>query len=81
MKKTPNVKSSDFHHLIYIKKPSFEVYKWCESQFGARWNPINSRSGRWTAFWAGPRCTLGSEYYQFQFVDEKDAIMFTLKWK
>ena len=76
----PNFKSSDFHHVILIKKPHFKVYKWCEGHFGPRWEAIGNRSGRWTAFWAGPRCHLGRHYYQFLFVDEKDAIMFTLRW-
>lgn len=50
---------------------------WCEQQFGTRWNVIDNRDGSWAMFWAGVDM---AKYYRFCFAEERDALLFTLRW-
>jgi hypothetical protein len=52
--------------------------KWCEAQFGKRWEAIGYRAGTWTVFWAGRESV---DQYRFCFAQEKDMIWFMLKWQ
>jgi len=51
--------------------------RWCAKQFGQRWEVIGHRSGRWSMFWAG-RDNPGK--YRFCFAQERDMLLFILRW-
>ena len=51
--------------------------KWCEQQFGKRWNLLDYPDGSWASFWGG---TANHDQYRFVFVNEEDAVLFSLRW-
>ena len=63
-----------------FKTPSqMQVIKqWCEEAVGARRDTINP-DGIWTCYWEGPQIEYGTAH-KWWFVNEKDAIIFALKW-
>lgn len=76
--KTSNVRLNVLDYEVLVQKDTHRhAGKWCEEQYGERWNPINNRSGRWCMFWAGMS---DFDKYRFCFVDEKDYMMFLLRW-
>jgi hypothetical protein len=65
------------HEVIFGKKNHQRQIDWCTEKFGKRWSVIDNREGTWTCFWAGvdsPR------NYRWLFKDEKDLVMFVLRW-
>lgn len=54
-----------------------EAVPWCVEQFGKRWNVIDNRQGKWTLFWAGPNQRKKNVW---RFADEKDSMLFILRW-
>jgi hypothetical protein len=50
---------------------------WCLTQFGKRWQAMGDTDGAWTMFWAGRD---NHDKYIFHFVEERDKLMFILKW-
>jgi len=72
-----------WHEIISDLKPHLSE-SWCEQQFGKRWSHINNNDGVWTVFWTG----LGVEdreikykaSYRYLFKEEKDAMLFSLRW-
>jgi len=73
--------SRDFRKLQYNTlidaKKHREAGEWCLTQFGKRWEAIGQSDGAWTMFWAGRD---HSDKYIFHFVDEKDYVLFILRW-
>jgi hypothetical protein len=73
--------SRDFRKLQYNTlidaKKHREAGEWCLTQFGKRWEAIGRSDGAWTMFWAGRD---HSDKYIFHFVDEKDYVLFILRW-
>jgi hypothetical protein len=73
--------SRDFRKLQYNTlidaKKHREAGEWCLTQFGKRWQAIGETDGAWTMFWAGRD---HSDKYIFHFVDEKDYVLFILRW-
>jgi hypothetical protein len=67
----------DYEFLIH-KRQYHNAMKWCEAQFGKRWEAIGYRAGTWTVFWAGRESV---DQYRFCFAQEKDMIWFMLKWQ
>ncbi len=65
------------HHIVTGKTNHWKATNWCEENFGPRWEAIGNRKGRWCVFWKG-RSVPGS--YDWYFVDEKDYLLFVLKW-
>ena len=59
------------------REQHWEVTKWCEQNIGPRWKVTGDRSGTWTVFWAG-RDDPGK--YQWHFLNERDAMLFALRW-
>lgn len=55
----------------------FEISEWCEDQFGPRWEAVNYRDGNWCVFWAGREFP---KSYKWYFKNEKDAMLFVLRW-
>ena len=72
-------------YQIVLPKMSGEhlwtMQRWCYKNFGVKWNAVSrdpaERSGRWTMLWCG---TEQPRHYRWHFRDEKDAIMFALRW-
>jgi len=62
--------------LIDAKKHR-DAGKWCLKQFGKRWEAIGHTDGSWAMFWAG---RIDSDKYIFHFVEEKDYVLFILRW-
>jgi hypothetical protein len=50
---------------------------WCEQHLGKRWNVIDNRDGAWAMFWAGVDM---AKHYRFCFAEERDAMLFSLRW-
>jgi hypothetical protein len=70
--------SRDFpHHIITNKDNHWEATNWCEQHFGKRWSIVDNRQGIWCCFWRGTRSPGG---YDWHFLNEKDAFLFSLKW-
>jgi hypothetical protein len=66
-------------HEILIDSDRYRpAIAWCEQQFGPRQSLLQTRSGRWTVFWAG---TDMPNKYKFFFADEQEAGFFALKWR
>lgn len=74
-------------HLKYsirtrFKTPSQmdEIAQWCEEMFGVRSGNHNEiQDGIWSCYWEGPQIEYGTAH-KWWFVNEKDAIIFALKW-
>lgn len=65
------------YQAITFKTNHWEATEWCEKNFGPRWEAIDNRNGSWCTFWKG-RGIPGS--YEWYFEQEKDYLMFLLKW-
>lgn len=53
------------------------VINWCEEQWGKRWCPITNRGGLWACFWTGRHNPMS---YRYCFADERDQVLFILRW-
>ena len=65
------------HHIVTAKTNHWEATDWCEKQLGKRWEVTGNREGVWCCFWRG-RSVPG--HYDWYFLNEQDALLFTLKW-
>ena len=65
------------HNVLIDAKKHRDAGDWCLTQFGKRWEAIGNTDGAWTMFWAGRN---DHEKYIFHFVEERDMLMFILKW-
>ncbi len=52
---------------------------WCEENIGARQKEIFGVEGAWDLIWLGPQKDYGTGY-MWKFREEKDAVLFALKW-
>lgn len=69
---------SDFQHKFILPKDNHrKMAAWCEQQFGSRWEFIGHRQGIWCTFWEGPK---DYNNYSWHFKNEKDAVLFLLRW-
>lgn len=68
-------------HEVILKKrtesTNWEMTSWCTQKFGKRWSAIDNREGRWCCFWGGREYP---GYYRWSFKDEKDLVLFLLRW-
>jgi hypothetical protein len=75
--------TQDWHEVISDIKPH-TLEPWCEQQFGKRWCFINNREGVWSVFWTGmalhEREIKYTTKYRYLFKNEKDAMLFSLRW-
>lgn len=71
------LKEFPFHILLPKMKNHWEATSWCEKNFGPRWEAIGYREGNWCTFWRG-RDVPGS--YDWYFKNERDYVLFTLRW-
>jgi hypothetical protein len=67
------------HEVLIDSSLHREAARWCETQFGRRWEATGNRSGRWNMFWAGPGFGFPGQY-RFCFAREQDMMMFILRW-
>ena len=65
------------HNVLIDAKKHRDAGDWCLTQFGKRWESIGNTDGAWTMFWAGRN---DHEKYIFHFAEERDMLMFILKW-
>jgi hypothetical protein len=65
------------HSVLIDAKKHRNAGAWCLAQFGKRWEAIGNTNGAWTMFWAGRE---HHDKYIFRFVEEKDMLIFILKW-
>ena len=65
------------HNVLIDAKKHRDAGRWCLTQFGKRWQAIGDTDGAWTMFWAGRE---QHDKYIFHFVEERDKLMFILKW-
>jgi hypothetical protein len=67
------------NHGVWIDRSLHrEAARWCETQFGRRWEVMGHGSGLWCVFWSGPGVWSGK--YRFCFAREQDMMMFVLRW-
>ena len=65
-------------YQVRIKKEQHDrAQAWCRNEWGQRWSVLDNRQGTWCCFWAGFRDGGG---YRYHFVNEQDAILFSLRW-
>jgi len=71
----------DFPYTITVPKSRGDSHAsqtvWCEQKFGKRWSVIDNRDGVWCCFWGG-RGLPG--FYKWEFQNEQDALLFSLRW-
>jgi hypothetical protein len=67
----------DWYTVITSKENHWQATDWCTQQYGRRWSVVDNRAGTWCCFWAGQE-QFGS--YKWQFENEHDAVLFTLRW-
>ncbi len=65
------------HEVMIHRDQCRPVMRWCEEQYGPRWEAIGNRTGVWSVFWAGRGYT---DQYRFCFAKEKDMLLFILRW-
>ncbi len=65
------------HEVMIHRDQCRRVMRWCEEQYGPRWEAIGNRTGVWSVFWAGRGHT---DQYRFCFAKEKDMLLFILRW-
>lgn len=76
--RTPKDRMADLKYEVLISKDTNrEAMRWCEDQFGKRWDPLDNRQGKWAMFWKG---TSRPFMYRFCFTDKEDMLMFILRW-
>ncbi len=51
---------------------------WCRENLGERWCPVEKKSNKWASAWMG--WFNDQSTYQFSFAEEKDLVMFKLKF-
>jgi hypothetical protein len=51
---------------------------WCRENLGERWCPVEKRSNKWSSDWMG--WYNDQSVYKFSFAEEKDLVMFKLKF-
>jgi len=56
---------------------NWEADLWCSDNFGERWFATDNKEGVWTCFWAGIEAP---KNYVWHFKNEKDAVVFSLRW-
>jgi hypothetical protein len=66
----------DYEVLIH-KSQHHAAMRWCDAQYGVRWEALDHREGRWSIFWAGRD---HYDKYRFCFALEQDMLLFTLRW-
>lgn len=67
----------EFPYTITTKKLGHEAEQWCIKNIGERWFSVGRKTGNWTCFWAGRD---DPKSYRWHFKNEKDAVMFSLRW-
>jgi hypothetical protein len=67
----------EFTLFLYVRS-EYNINNWCSETFGPTWNVVNNRDGKWACRWDG-HDGFGSKY-RWNFKQETDAIIFTLKW-
>ena len=65
------------HSVLIDGKAHQAAGAWCLTQFGKRWEAIGNTDGAWTMFWAGRN---DFDKYIFHFIEERDKLMFIIKW-
>lgn len=63
--------------LSMTARDMFYATSWCDENFGEHWNTIDNTSGTWCSFWRGHT---DPTKYDWHFVNERDALLFTLRW-
>jgi hypothetical protein len=73
----------DWHEVITDIQPHVPE-PWCIEHFGKRWNPADNCDGTWSVFWTGmgvhEREIKYVTKYRYLFKNEKDAMLFSLRW-
>ena len=67
----------DLPFTVSTERHDYKAEQWCIDQFGPRWIAIDRRDGNWTRFWVGPA---SPKTYEWHFRNEKDMMMFILRW-
>lgn len=68
-----------FPYSVYTGKMTYETNLWCEQYIGKQNNIRILGGGDWACFWQGYENGEHRRYKWF-FRNEKDAILFTLRW-
>lgn len=71
---------NDLPYEVFISKDQHrEAEAWCREKFGPRWEATGYRQGIWCCFWAGFRGPHSGKY-RYYFQNDKDAMLFILRW-
>jgi hypothetical protein len=73
----PRRRAPEHTVLLKSKKEGYSIDAWCTEKFGKRWSALDNRDGRWCCYWAGRE---NPGYYRWYFRDEKDLVLFLLRW-
>jgi len=67
------------YKVVTSKRVVESAKEWCEQHLGQRWEATGYKQGKWCVFWAGFRSKNPGTYEWF-FENDKDAVMFALRW-
>lgn len=75
-------RASQFKHTVSCTVKPQAALTWCVEQFGPRWEATGCRTGVWAVFWGGFRRLdwANGATYDWHFLNEQDAMLFSLKW-
>jgi hypothetical protein len=65
------------YEVVISKENHKEAAAWCRERLGPRWEVTRNRKGIWCCFWEGFR--RGGDY-RYHFQNDKDAVLFVLRW-
>ena len=70
------------YEVIISKHAHREAEAWCRERWGKRWSVIDNRQGTWACFWNWDRKNENSiGQYRYNFKNQEDATLFSLKWQ
>ncbi len=66
-----------YQFTVPMRSKQWRADAWCTEKFGPRWSAVDNRGGTWCCFWSG-RDNPG--HYDWLFRNERDALLFLLRW-
>lgn len=68
---------NELPYTVITKKLGPEAEQWCKERMGERWYAVGRKTGNWTYFWEG---RTAPKNYKWHFRNERDAVIFSLRW-
>ena len=70
-------RSTELKYKVHTDIEPYLVDDWLEKNVGPEWDAFKNRHGVWSVLWAGLR---SETKYVYSFAEERDAVLFSLRW-